>query len=32
MADYNRGREIGDGNVEWVFETDDLDIAQGGIP
>lgn len=31
LADYNRGREIGDGNVAWVFETDDLDIFQGGL-
>lgn len=31
-ADYNRGRELPDGNMEWVFETDDLDIFAGGIP
>ena len=31
IADYNRGREIGDGNVVWVLETTDLDIIQGGL-
>lgn len=30
LADMNRGREIGDGNVVWVLETDNLDILQGG--
>ncbi len=27
-----RGREVGDGNTEWIFETDNLDIIVGGIP
>jgi hypothetical protein len=31
LADYNRGREIGDGNAVWVFETTDLSIFHGGI-
>ena len=31
IADYNRGREIGDGNVVWVLETTSLDIIQGGL-
>ncbi len=31
-SDLNRGREIGDGNMVWVFETTDLDILSGGIP
>jgi hypothetical protein len=31
-ADYNRGREIGDGNTEWIFETPNLNIVHGGAP
>ncbi len=31
VADYNRGRVLADGNVVWPFETDDLDIVQGGL-
>ena len=31
IADYSRGREIGDGNTEWAIETDDLDIFHGGL-
>lgn len=31
LADYNRGREIGDGNVAWILESDELDIFQGGL-
>ncbi len=31
IPDYNRGREVADGNVAWIFETDDLDIFQGGL-
>lgn len=31
LADYNRGREIGDGNTAWAFETDNLDIFHGGL-
>ena len=30
IPDYNRGREIGDGNTAWAFETTDLDIIHGG--
>lgn len=29
--DYNRGREIGDGNTAWAFETDELNIFHGGL-
>ena len=31
IADYNRGREIGDGNTVWILETTDLDIFHGGL-
>lgn len=31
LADYNRGRELADGNVAWALESDDLDIFQGGL-
>lgn len=31
IGDYNRGREIGDGNVVWILETDNLDIFHGGL-
>jgi hypothetical protein len=31
LPDYNRGREIGDGNTVWIFETTDLDIFHGGL-
>ena len=31
VADFNRGRVVADGNIAWPFETDDLDIVQGGL-
>ncbi len=31
IADFIRGREIGDGNTEWALETDFLDIFHGGL-
>lgn len=31
VPDYNRGREVGDGNTAWALETDDLKIFHGGL-
>ena len=31
IPDYNRGREVGDGNTPWAFETDELNIFHGGL-
>ena len=31
IADYNRGRELADGNTPWIFETDILEVFHGGL-